>query len=49
MYSTTEPQQAFDRRIDFCNKIHNEAVKVILPPASLALAQLLIRRCCFRR
>jgi hypothetical protein len=28
VYATEEPQIAFNRRIDFCLKIHNDAVKV---------------------
>ena len=28
VYSTEEPQVAFNRRIEFCLKIHNDAVKV---------------------
>ncbi len=27
-YSTSEPQQAFDRRIKFCLDVHNDAVTV---------------------
>ena len=28
VYSTSEPQQAFHKRISFCLDVHNEAVKV---------------------
>ena len=30
-YATTDPQQAFHKRITFCMDVHNEAVKVCLP------------------
>ena len=29
VYTTNEPQQAFQRRITFCLDVHNEAVKVL--------------------
>lgn len=31
VYSTSEPQQAFHKRISFCLDVHNEAVKVRTP------------------
>lgn len=33
VYSTEEPQVAFHRRIEFCLKTHNEAVKAMRFPA----------------
>lgn len=32
VYSTNEPQQAFQRRITFCLDVHNEAVKAMRYP-----------------
>lgn len=35
VYTTTQPQAAFHKRIDFCTGIHNEAVKALsFPPGA---------------
>ena len=32
MYTTREPMNAFHQRIEFCLKVHNEAVKAMRYP-----------------
>jgi len=40
VYSSSEPQQAFNKRVDFCLDIHNEAVKAMRFPPNAYKSQL---------
>lgn len=48
-YATTDPQQAFHKRITFCMDVHNEAVKVKFVVAQdhllLSASHLLVNFC----
>jgi 26S proteasome regulatory subunit N3 len=41
VYTTTQPQSAFHKRIEFCNTVHNEAVKALTFPAGAHKSKIL--------